>query len=81
MGMYLVFSFGSVDIRFVPDYYVLSTSHWILYPWSRYESARLLWRQMSAQVPSEDLLSQLSSLLGLDEEKIRRVVLGAQQPG
>jgi Predicted phosphoribosyltransferases len=49
--------------RFVPDYYVLSTSHWILYPWSRYESARLLWRQMSAQVPSEDLLSQLSSLL------------------
>jgi hypothetical protein len=36
---------------------------------------------MSAQVPSEDLLSQLSSLLGLDEEKIRRVVLGAQQPG
>jgi hypoxanthine phosphoribosyltransferase len=67
--------------RFVPDYYVLSTSYWILYPWSRYESARLLWRQMSAHVPSEDLLPQLSALLGLDEEKIRRVVAGAQQTG
>ncbi len=65
--------------KFVPDYYVLSTSYWILYPWSRYESARLLWRQMSAHVPSEDLLPQLSALLGLDEEKIRRVVAGAQQ--
>lgn len=67
--------------KFVPDYYVLMTSHWILYPWSRYESARLLWRQMSPHVPGEDLLPQLSSLLGLDEEKIRRVILGAQQPG
>jgi hypoxanthine phosphoribosyltransferase len=67
--------------KFVPDYYVLSTSYWILYPWSRYESARLLWRQMSAHVPSEDLLPQLSALLGLDEEKIRRVVAGAQQTG
>jgi hypoxanthine phosphoribosyltransferase len=67
--------------KFVPDYYVLSTSYWILYPWSRYESARLLWRQMSAHVPSEDLLPQLSALLGLDEEKIRRVVAGVQQTG
>jgi hypoxanthine phosphoribosyltransferase len=67
--------------KFVPDYYVLTTSYWILYPWSRYESARLLWRQMSAHVPSEDLLPQLSALLGLDEEKIRRVVAGAQQTG
>jgi hypoxanthine phosphoribosyltransferase len=67
--------------KFVPDYYVLSTSYWILYPWSRYESARLLWRRMSAHVPSEDLLPQLSALLGLDEEKIRRVVAGAQQTG
>jgi hypothetical protein len=32
---------------------------------------------MSAQVPSQDLLPQLSALLGLDEEKIRRVVAGA----
>jgi hypoxanthine phosphoribosyltransferase len=67
--------------KFVPDYYVLSTSYWILYPWSRYESARLLWRRMSAHVPSEDLLPQLSALLGLDEEKIKRVVAGAQQTG
>jgi hypoxanthine phosphoribosyltransferase len=67
--------------KFVPDYYVLSTSYWILYPWSRYESARLLWRRMSAHVPSEDLLPQLSALLGLDEEKIRRVVAGVQQTG
>ncbi|MCS7118416.1 MAG: phosphoribosyltransferase [Thaumarchaeota archaeon] len=63
--------------KFVPDYYVLKTSHWILYPWSRYESLRNLWKQMSGLMPEDLLLDKLSELVGMDRDRIRAIVLAA----
>lgn len=60
--------------KFVPDYFVLQTSHWILYPWSRYESLRNLWRQMSGHMSGELLIEKLSDLVGMDRERVRAVV-------
>ncbi len=57
---------------FHPDYYVVKTSSWILYPWSRYES----WRQLSKGPAgiSDKEAERLISLLGISRERAERLL-------
>ncbi len=59
---------------FHPDYYVVKTSSWILYPWSRYES----WRQLSKGLAdtSDKEAERLISLLGISRERAMRLLRG-----
>ncbi|MCS7146065.1 MAG: phosphoribosyltransferase [Nitrososphaerota archaeon] len=66
---------------FQPDYFVVRTGSWILYPWSRYES----WRQLSSGVVNisddEAEAERLISLLGISRERAMRLLKGSEFPG
>ncbi|MEM0381885.1 MAG: phosphoribosyltransferase family protein [Nitrososphaerota archaeon] len=58
---------------FKPDYYVVTTSSWILYPWSRYESWRILSREQAGILSDEAEAERLVTLLGISRERARRL--------
>lgn len=55
---------------FMPDYHVVTTSCWILYPWSRYESVRHLGKRLVKKMSLDGAARALSTLLNLDYEKV-----------
>jgi hypoxanthine phosphoribosyltransferase len=55
---------------FMPDYHVVTTSCWILYPWSRYESVRHLGKRLIQKMGLDGAARALSTLLNLDYEKV-----------
>lgn len=55
---------------FMPDYHVVTTSCWILYPWSRYESVRHLGKRLIKKMGLDGASRALSTLLNLDYEKV-----------
>lgn len=57
---------------FLPDYFVVRTSSWILYPWSRYESWRLLSRGVVGVSNNE--AERLIALLGISKERAIRLM-------
>ena len=56
--------------KFMPNYHVLITSSWILYPWSRYESVRQIGKELVPRLGLREAAAILSNLLGLSSEKI-----------
>ncbi|MEM0444932.1 MAG: phosphoribosyltransferase family protein [Nitrososphaerota archaeon] len=57
---------------FLPHYYVVRTSSWILYPWSRYESWRELSKDWAEMATDESEAERLISLLGISRERAKR---------
>jgi len=55
---------------FMPDYHVVTTSCWILYPWSRYESVRHLGKRLVNKMGIDGASRALSTLLSLDYERV-----------
>lgn len=68
--------------KFVPDFYVEKADAWIIYPWERHESARLILPRIRRGLAEEDVFSELRKVLRSDEESLRRVLSQtAQQMG
>jgi hypoxanthine phosphoribosyltransferase len=59
---------------FHPNYYVVVTSSWILYPWSRYESWRQLSRMHAELTRGSEAAQTLLSVLGISRERAARLV-------
>jgi hypoxanthine phosphoribosyltransferase len=59
---------------FHPNYYVVVTSSWILYPWSRYESWRQLSKMHAELTRGSEAAQTLLSVLGISRERAARLV-------
>jgi len=59
---------------FTPNYFVVKTSSWILYPWSRYESWRLLAKHLPEILDDEPEAERLMTLLGISRDRARRLL-------
>ncbi len=59
---------------FRPDYYVMVTGSWILYPWSRYESWRQLTKELDELSREGEEASTLISILGISRDRALRLL-------
>ncbi|MDJ0270205.1 MAG: phosphoribosyltransferase [Aigarchaeota archaeon] len=59
---------------YIPNFYVETTDAWIIYPWERMETVRILGRRFMRSMASEDVVRELSKLTRVSEEVIRQVL-------
>jgi len=56
--------------KFKPDFFAESTSHWIVFPWERLETAQLLIQEAKSQGHSRDSVKQTLSKCGMAEKTV-----------
>ncbi|GBC68666.1 Xanthine phosphoribosyltransferase [archaeon HR01] len=61
-----------------PDFYVETTDAWIVFPWERLETVRILAARMCEKLGDEKAVEVISKLSRLGVERVRRMVLGVK---
>ena len=56
--------------KFKPDFFAETTSHWIVFPWERLETAQLLIQEAKSQGHSRDSVKQTLSKCGMAEKTV-----------
>jgi len=60
---------------FIPNYYVDQTDAWIIYPWERIESVKLLGELFLNRMDEEEAVRELRRLTRVKEEIIRDILI------
>ena len=58
----------------VPDYFVETTDAWIIYPWERVETIKILGQSFFKDMRREDAVRELSRLTRIKAENIERIL-------
>ena len=58
----------------VPDYYVETTDAWIIYPWERVETIKILGQVFLKDMQHEDAVRELSRLTRVKIDNVRRIL-------
>jgi len=56
--------------KFKPDFFAETTSHWIIFPWERLETAQLLIHEAKSQGQSEDQVRKTLGRCGMREKTV-----------
>ena len=59
---------------YTPDYYVETTDAWIIYPWERVETVKILGQVFLREMESEDAVRELSRLTRIGVDDVRRIL-------
>ena len=58
----------------IPDFYVEKTDAWIIYPWERMESVRILGAKMLEKMGFEDAVREISRITRVKEKEVRKTL-------
>ncbi|MCS7110498.1 MAG: phosphoribosyltransferase [Candidatus Caldarchaeum sp.] len=64
---------------YTPNYYVVSTDAWVIFPWERVETIKTVGRIFVDNMGYEEAVEELSSLSRLSQKKVQSVMMSPQR--